>query len=198
MESLTEALVDANDQLLAMYDMASLCTDTLDEAESVDHILNKARVLLRADALRWDPGVGPGAETGPIELVESERAVADGRVVAAVQVADPDGGTATLTARRNAAAFTTGDPKLLSAVAHLAMSAQHTARLHYEAVSSMGSEPKSSWHCRPAVPRSTVSSCSPEPIRLAWRGETCSRLHRSARRSTSRSETSRGRDCPLR
>ncbi|MFT6813706.1 MAG: hypothetical protein ACJASK_002339, partial [Ilumatobacter sp.] len=63
LESLTEALVDATDQLLAMYDIASLRTDTLDEGESVDQILAKAQILLRADALRWDPGSGPGAES---------------------------------------------------------------------------------------------------------------------------------------
>ena len=139
LESLTEALVDATDQLLAMYDIASLRTDTLDEGESVDQILAKAQILLRADALRWDPGSGPGAESAAegvdaAPLLDTAEVNAAGRTVTAVEVADPDGGTATLTARRLATPFTTGDTKLLSAVAHLAMSAQHTARLHAEAV----------------------------------------------------------------
>jgi serine phosphatase RsbU (regulator of sigma subunit)/anti-sigma regulatory factor (Ser/Thr protein kinase) len=145
LESLTEALVGTTDQLLAMYDIASLHTDTLDEGESVDHLLAKAQILLRADALRWDPGSGPGAESA-VEGVEGVEGVdaaplldtaevnAAGRTVTAVEVVDPDGGTATLTARRLATPFTTGDTKLLSAIAHLAMSAQHTARLHAEAV----------------------------------------------------------------
>jgi serine phosphatase RsbU (regulator of sigma subunit)/anti-sigma regulatory factor (Ser/Thr protein kinase) len=139
LESLTEALVDATDQLLEMYDIASLRTDTLNEGESVDHILAKAQILLRADALRWDPGSGPGAESAAEDvdaapLLDTAEVNAAGRTVTAVEVADPDGGTATLTARRLATPFTTGDTKLLSAVAHLAMSAQHTARLHAEAV----------------------------------------------------------------
>jgi serine phosphatase RsbU (regulator of sigma subunit)/anti-sigma regulatory factor (Ser/Thr protein kinase) len=139
LESLTEALVDATDQLLAMYDIASLRTDTLDEGESVDQILAKAQILLRADALRWDPGSGPGAESAAegvdaAPLLDTAEVNAAGRSVTAVEVADPDGGTATLTAQRLATPFTTGDTKLLSAVAHLAMSAQHTARLHAEAV----------------------------------------------------------------
>jgi serine phosphatase RsbU (regulator of sigma subunit)/anti-sigma regulatory factor (Ser/Thr protein kinase) len=137
--SLTEALVDATDQLLAMYDIASLRTGTLDEGESVDQILAKAQILLRADALRWDPGSGTGAESAAegveaAPLLGTAEENAASRTVTAVEVADPDGGTATLTARRLATPFTTGDTKLLSVVAHLAMSAQYTARLHAEAV----------------------------------------------------------------
>ena len=136
---LTEALVDATDQLLAMYDIASLRTDTLDERESVDQILAKAQILLRADALRWDPGSGPGAQSAAegvdaAPLLNTAEVNAAGRTVTSVEIADPDGGTATLTAQRLFTPFTTGDTKLLSAVAHLAMSAQHTARLHAEAV----------------------------------------------------------------
>ena len=121
LDSLTEALIDANDQLLALYDMTVLQTDTLDEHESVEQILDKARVLLRTEDLRLLSGD------------DAERPD-DGRITTSVRVQDPSGGSSTLIAKRTGTPFTTGDTKLLTAVAHLAMSAQHRARMHAAAV----------------------------------------------------------------
>ena len=121
LESLTGALVDANDQLLALYDMAALRTDSLDERESVDQILRKAQVLLRTAELSFVSGT-------------PTRSHDDGLITTSVHVSDPSGDSATLVAKRTHTAFTTGDTKLLTAVAHLAMSARHTARMHARAV----------------------------------------------------------------
>lgn len=120
-ESLTQALIDANDQLLALYDMATLRTDTLDEAHSVEQILHQAKSVLGADEMRLVSG-DDGTVTD------------DARVTAAIRVSDPSGGAATLVAKRADDPFSTGDGKLLKAVAHLAMHARHTARMHAEAV----------------------------------------------------------------
>lgn len=121
LESLTGALVDANDQLLALYDMAAMRTDSLDETESVDQILTTARHALHTDEIVL---LADGADPADCDATYS----------ASVKVEDPSGDTATLHARRSSAPFTTGDTKLLTAVANLAMSAKHTARMHAEAV----------------------------------------------------------------
>lgn len=121
LDSLTGALVDANDQLLALYDMAAMRTDSLDEVESVDQILRTARLALHTDEIVL---VGDGSDPTP----------SDASYSASVKVEDPSGETAILVARRSSTPFTTGDTKLLTAVANLAMSAKHTARMHAEAV----------------------------------------------------------------
>ena len=123
LDSLTEALVDANDQLLALYDMAALRTDSLDEAESVEQVLRTARKTLRADEI-----VLVSNDTG------ADTDHADHRFATSVHVEDPAGESARVIARRDTAPFTTGDTKLLTAVANLAMRAKHTARMHAAAV----------------------------------------------------------------
>jgi len=123
LDSLTGALVDANDQLLALYDMAALRTDTLDEAESVDQILRTACRTLRTDEIVLvSENAGAGGEPDDQSFITS------------VQVEDPSGETAHVIARRSTTPFTTGDTKLLTAVANLAMRAKHTARMHAAAV----------------------------------------------------------------
>ncbi len=119
-ESLTAALIDANDQLLALYDMATLHTDSLDEHQSVNQILHTARGLMHVDELEMVPGEHVAPTTD--------------RRTAAISVTDPSGTASTLVATRSSSPFTTGDAKLLTAVAHLAMRAQHTARMHAAAV----------------------------------------------------------------
>lgn len=126
-ESLTQALIDANDQLLALYDMTTLRTDTLDEGQSVEQILCKAKSLLRADDMRLVSGTDSTDST-------DSTGTADDRGMASIRVSDPSGDAATLLARRSDEPFSTGDGKLLTAVAHLAMHARHTARMHAVAV----------------------------------------------------------------
>ena len=122
--SLTSALVEANDQILALYDLATISTDSLKESESVDRILAQGRKLLRADELRL---VAEDAE-------RSSPQSSIGGTTAVVRVEHQSGDHATLIAKRQAEPFGTADKKLLNAVAHMALSAVHTARLHSEAL----------------------------------------------------------------
>ena len=124
LDSLTSALVDANDQILALYDLATITTNSLEEDESVERILAQGKKLLHADELKL--------------LTDDEtRSAPDsnvGGVTAVVSVEHSSGDKATLVARRQAKPFGTADKKLLNAVAHMALSAVHTARLHTEAL----------------------------------------------------------------
>ena len=124
LSSLTSALVEANDQILALYDLATITTDSLEETESVERILAQGQKLLRADELK-------------LLSEESDRPVPEAKIggtTAVVSVEHSSGDRATLIARRDAKPFGTPDKKLLNAVAHMALSAVHTSRLHAEAL----------------------------------------------------------------
>jgi len=118
--SLAEALVDAQDQLLALYELATLTTESLDESECVEPILARATRLLGADDLTFsadDHGLGDTPE-GSLDVV----------------VENTSGLSGVLRARRTESPFGTADQKLLGAVAHIALGAVQTARLHADAV----------------------------------------------------------------
>lgn len=127
-DSLTEALVDANDQLLVLYELASLTTHSLDEHDSVSEILGRAGKLLGSDALTFtvDGMVVQGApETGDASRLRAEQHAAEVHV-------ENQGLTAQLVATRAGRSFGTADHKLLTAVANMALGAVQTSRHHQE------------------------------------------------------------------
>ena len=117
-DSLAEALVDAQDQLLALYELATLTTESLDESECVKPIVERASRLLDADEMHF---------TLTDEIPDGD--------LTSIAVENSSGLTGTLYARRTAAPFGTADQKLLRAVAHIALGAVQTSRLHADAVS---------------------------------------------------------------
>ncbi len=136
--SITSALVDANDQLLAMYALTEVTTDSLDGETAVREILQQAQTLLRADALILDEPEGLSVAVGTSDA--SERPVAKNSnsplapTTASVSVTNESGSQVNLTARRADQPFGTADHKLLTAVANMALGALHTSRLHREAI----------------------------------------------------------------
>lgn len=119
--SLAAALVDAQDQLLALYELATMTNESLDRATCVDPILRRATSILEADSLIFS--TEPFAD-----------AVADGQQVVDLEVEGGDGHIGLLRATRMENPFGTADLKLLRAVAHMALSAVRTAEMHEEAV----------------------------------------------------------------
>jgi len=117
-DSLAAALFDAQDQLLALYELATLTTESLDESECVKPILERASRLLDADEMRFT-------------LSDDEPEVD----TTSIDVENSSGLSGTLHARRAALPFGTADQKLLRAVAHIALGAVQTSRLHSDAVS---------------------------------------------------------------
>ena len=117
-DSLAVALVDAQDQLLALYELATLTTESLDESECVKPILERASRLLGADEMRFS--------------LTDDKSESD---MTSIGVENSSGLSGTLHARRTAAPFGTADQKLLRAVAHIALGAVQTSRLHSDAVS---------------------------------------------------------------
>lgn len=138
MAALTGALIDANDQLLALYALTEVTTDSLDGETSVREILDQAKTLLEADALILNESdgisitVGTGDSARTPSPVKADPGLAS--TTASVSVTNESGGEATLTARRADRPFGTADHKLLTAVANVALGAVHTSRLHGEAV----------------------------------------------------------------
>ncbi len=119
--SLAAALVDAQDQLLALYELATMTSESLDRATCVDPILDRATSILEAD-----------------ELVFStegfSEALADGHHVVDLAIEGGDDHVGLLRATRSASPFGTADRKLLRAVAHMALSAVRTAEMHEDAI----------------------------------------------------------------
>lgn len=119
----TEALVESNDQLLALYDLAALTARSLDEDVAVRQILDRASRVVRADELFFVvDGTGVGTSTPTVTPADS--------VFEVVNAADAAG---TLVARRSER-FGTAERKLLEAIANLCLGACHAARLHAKGV----------------------------------------------------------------
>ena len=136
-ELLAGALVDANDQLLAMYELASITADSLDEAEVAGRILERAKQLLGADAVHID--TVPAHAIGDADLVEELSTAATQETAGQSEIArstatDSAGRSATVSALRRDRHFGTADLKMLDAVAAMLSGAIHTARLHEAAV----------------------------------------------------------------
>ncbi len=137
-ESLVGALVDANDQLLALYDLASITADSLDESEVVGRILSRAQGLLRADALLLatepEHATGNAVDVAKLRLGQADRSEQGLSTSAVATVSSPDGNPVAVSALRHDNPFGTADTKLLEAVAKMLAGAVHTARLHETAV----------------------------------------------------------------
>lgn len=119
----TEALIESNDQLLAMYDLAALTSKSLDEDHAVAEIVERARRVVRVDELFFTvDGEGVGTDT-PSRTADD----------ACFDVSNAAGASGTLIARRSDR-FGTAERKLLEAIANLCLGASHAARLHAKGV----------------------------------------------------------------
>lgn len=116
-DSLAEALVDAQDQLLALYELATLTTESLDENECVQPILERASRLLGADGIQF--------------TLDGDASNSD---LTTIVVENSSGLSGMLQAQRRKKPFGTADQKLLRAVAHMALGAVQTSRLHSDTV----------------------------------------------------------------
>ncbi len=136
--SLTSALVEANDQLLALYGLTEVNIDSLDGQTSVREILDRATTLLSADALILHPSVGEPVSSTEGRMTSSERTPSHvhslAPTTASITVTNASDWEATLIARRSGRPFGTADHKLLTAVANMALGALHTSHLHREAI----------------------------------------------------------------
>lgn len=142
-DSLASALVEANDQLLALYELATINAQSLDARSSVAGILGLASRLIGADWMQFqsedatidhgsrpaDEGANPPADAQPggIGTQTASRSVR-------IEVDHPSGRHAVLLAHRGSQPFGTADYKLLTAVAATALGAVHTAALHEAAL----------------------------------------------------------------
>ncbi len=138
--SLTSALVEANDQLLAVYDLTHVSSDTLDERRAVVDVLTRSARILDADAmvLRAESevvGIGEPADRELLETAVGERPAAAGDRITVVAASHASGLEAELFALRHSGPFSTGDRKLLSAALRTVLGAISTARLHQQVLS---------------------------------------------------------------
>lgn len=131
-ESLTSALVDANDQLLALYDLTQVTANTLDEREAVVEILRRATRMLSTDGMELTSGdqtFSVGLRPNRRPQTSTTAGLTPGHITV-VSASHASGLDAEVRALRLAGPFSTGDRKLLSAVLRTALGAISTARLH--------------------------------------------------------------------
>ncbi len=134
-ESLTSALVDANDQLLALYDLTQVTANTLDEREAVVEILRRATRMLSTDGMELTSGdqtFSVGLRPNRPPQAGSTNAGRTPEHITVVSASHASGLDAEVRALRRAGPFSTGDRKLLSAVLRTALGAISTARLHQQ------------------------------------------------------------------
>ena len=136
MQSLTAALVEVNEQLLVLYQLASITTESLDESEAVAAILEKARDLLAADLLTFSVDGDQVHSTDQLMRRhddESHDRAPVGRAPNRTSVEVSNGRlTGSLYAHRDNRTFGTADHKLLTAIASMALGAVQTSRHHHE------------------------------------------------------------------
>jgi len=146
---LTGALVEANDQLLAVYDLAAVRLRSLDEDEAVAEILCLASRQLQCDVAMLN-GVGSAHRTGhPTDddawmvdcgrsmLADPSRSQFDngrGRNVLAVPVQCPADGERALVVGRTSGRFSTSDRRVVEAVADTLAGVVTTTALHERAL----------------------------------------------------------------
>lgn len=147
-ESLTKALVEANDQLVTLYELTSVTMQSLDEQETANTILATAAGLLGADLRLWcverrdglpASADSPEDDDGYYLHTEATNSVACG------DDASPEVGhhsicveletmdkrqSGRLEASRCQRPFGTADRKLLTAVGNLVSGAFNASRLH--------------------------------------------------------------------
>ncbi len=144
-ESLTKALVDANDQLVTLYELTSVTMRSLDEQETASTILDRAAQLLQADLRLWcserrstSPELDHTTDTGDGHYLHTEALSgaadqhnADSDHSISVKLQSSDGRQAgRLEAIRVDRPFGTADGKLLTAVGNLVSGAINASRLH--------------------------------------------------------------------
>lgn len=126
-DSLTSALVDANDQLVALYELSKSTTGSLDEADAIEQILQNAAPLVDATSMTFEIDGVPICTLGDPAL---------GEHATSVDVATPTEMVATLRASRDEP-MGTAESKLLTAIANTALRAAHTSRLHESAIENV-------------------------------------------------------------
>ncbi len=149
-ESLTKALVEANDQLVTLYELTSVTMQSLDEQETASTILDRAASLLQADLRLWcmerragspAPSEGAVGDDGHYLHTEARNGASggsghgveggDGEESISVELQSNDGRQAgRLEAVRVGQPFGTADRKLLTAVGNLVSGAINASRLH--------------------------------------------------------------------
>jgi len=132
-DSLAEALVEANDLLIGMYDLADVTSRSLDESQLVTDILERAIRIVRAD------GIVLTTPTSRVAVGQQHRRSLDAPddwTTTTVSATHGLGLTGELQATRTDWPFSTGDRKLLSAVLRTTLTAIETARLHGRAIQS--------------------------------------------------------------
>lgn len=146
---LTMALVEANDQLLAVYDLASVRLRSLDEDEAVAEILRLASRQLQCDVALLDGSERTHRngepthdddwmiECGRSMLADQSRSQFDngrGRNVLAVPVQCPSDGERALIVGRKTGRFNTSDRRVVEAVADTLAGVVTTTALHERAL----------------------------------------------------------------
>ncbi len=136
LSSMAEALVATNDQLLALYDLSSVSTNSLDEDATVDEILTRSVELLSCDSILVSTNESEhfNGDRSTRQLLDNQPEGLDRSCLAIVQTTNAFGLEAELRALRQKSPFTTGDRKLLSAVLQTALGAIHNSRLHRQSV----------------------------------------------------------------
>lgn len=148
-EALTGALVEANDQLLAVYDLAGIHAQSLDEDQAVQHVLGEACRLLSCDRAVLVGGDGSAprgfstddlpldrlAEQGRSFLAGEHAGLVDESGLAAVivKVESPDAPLA-LVLGRDGDSFLTGERRLAEAIADSLNGVLTTSALHRQAL----------------------------------------------------------------
>lgn len=149
-DALTGALVEANDQLLAVYDLAGLHAQSLDENHAVREVLQEACRLLSCDrAVLVSGGDEPTRSYTPIEVSidwltdQADRFLSghgqnladDGKDLSAlvVPVTSPNGALA-LALGRARQPFLTGERRLAEAIADALNGVLVTSALHRQAL----------------------------------------------------------------
>ncbi len=132
-DSLAEALIEANDLLVGLYDLADVTSRSLDESQLVQDILERAIRIVRADELVLSTPTREVTVVGPNQRRRLEDSDSD-PMTTTVTATHGFGLSGELQAVRSDSAFSTGDRKLLSAVLRTTLTAIETARLHTETV----------------------------------------------------------------
>lgn len=147
---LAGALVESNDQLIAVYDLARVHAGSLEEDEAVVHLLDETCRLLHSDVAILSDGArrtyrSSGAATadwlteciGSYLATGSPAVVDDGAGSSAllVDVVAPDGETLVLAmSRRRDGRYLTGDRRLAEAISDTINGVLSTSALHQQAL----------------------------------------------------------------
>lgn len=132
-DSLAEALIDANDALLGVFDLTDVTATSLDDGDVVPLILERAMRVVRAEALTLSTetaSFGVGSRETRSALL-SGRWEASSTTVSAVHSGGLEGD---LRAARTGDAFSIRDRRLLLVALRTALSSIEMARLHRETV----------------------------------------------------------------